>query len=94
MYLDAKNLYGWAMSRKLPVGKFKWKKKMSKFNEKFIKNHDEDFDKGYIREVDVEYPKRLHNLHNDLPFLPKRIKMKKCNRRACNLLTKATMLHI
>ena len=39
-YLDANNLYGWAMSQKLPVDGFKWKKNMLKFNEDFIKNYD------------------------------------------------------
>ena len=58
-YLDARNFYGWAMSQKLPVDGFKWKKDMLKFNEKFIKNYDEDSDKGYILEADVEYPKHL-----------------------------------
>ena len=43
---------------------------MLKFNEDLIKNYDEDSDKGYILEVDVKHPKRLHNLHCDLPFLP------------------------
>ena len=47
---------------------------ISKFNEEFIKNYDEDNDKGYILEVDVEYPKNLHDLHSDLPFLPERMK--------------------
>ena len=56
-YLDANNLYGWAMSQKLPVDCFKWEKNMLKFNEEFIKNYDEDSEKGYILEVDVEYPK-------------------------------------
>ena len=43
----------------------------SKIDEEFIKNHDEDSDKGYILEVDVKYPRKLHDLHSDLPFLPK-----------------------
>ena len=58
---------------------------MLKFNEKFVKNYDEDSDKGYILDVDVEYPKRPHNLHNDLPFLTERMKIKKCNKLVCNL---------
>ena len=45
------------------------KKNVSKFDEEFIKNYDEDSNKGYSFEVDVEYPKYLHNLHSDLPFL-------------------------
>ena len=78
-YLDTKNLYGWAMSQKLPVDGFKWKQNMLKFNEDFTKNYDEDSDKGYILEVDVEYPKNLHDLHSDLPFLPERMKINKCS---------------
>ena len=40
---------------------------MLKFNEEFIKNYDEDSDKGYIFDIDVEYPKSFHDLHSDLP---------------------------
>ena len=54
-YLDANNLYGWAMSQKLPVSGFKWKKNMSKFTKEFIKNYDENSDKRYILEVDAGY---------------------------------------
>ena len=79
-YLDANNLYGWAMSQKLPVDGFKWKKNMLKFNEDFMKNYDEDIDKGYIFEVDVKFPKNLHDLHSDLPFLPERVKISKCSK--------------
>ena len=57
-YLDANNLYGWAMSQKLPVNGFKWLKNTLKIDDKFIKNYDEDSDKGYIFEVDVKYPRR------------------------------------
>ena len=67
-YSDANNLYGWVMSQKLPVNAFTWVKNTSKIDEKFIKNYDEDSDKGYIFEVDVKYPRRLHDLHSDLPF--------------------------
>ena len=48
---------------------------MSKFNEHFIKNYDEDSDKGYILEADDEYPTKLHNFENDSPFLPERIEI-------------------
>ena len=71
-YLDANNLYGWAMSPKLPVNGFKWVEDTSKINEEFIKNYNENNDKGYILEVDVKYQKKLHDLHSDLPFLPKK----------------------
>ena len=50
-----------------------------------MKNYDEDSDKGYILEVDVEYPKNLHYLHSDLPFLPERMKINKCSKLFFNL---------
>ena len=67
-YLDANNLYGRAMSKKLPVNGFKGIDN-NEINEDFIKNYNENDNKGYIFEVDVKYPKRLHELHSDLPFL-------------------------
>ena len=87
-YLDANNLYGQAMSQKLPVNGFKWVKNTSNIDEKFIKNYHEDSDKGYIFEVDVKYPRRLHDLHSDLPFLPKRMEIDKCKKLVCNLRNK------
>ena len=60
-------------------------KNVSNFDEDFIKNYDEDCNKGYILEVDIEYPKDLHNLHTDLLFLSERMKIKKCNKLVCNL---------
>ena len=56
MYLDAKNLYGWPMSEKLPVNGFKWENDLSRFNEDFIKNYNENSDIGYFLQVDIEYP--------------------------------------
>ena len=66
------------MSEKLPGRNFKWIEKddISKFDEKFIKNYDENSDKGYIIEVDVECPINICMLHSDLPFLPERMKIK------------------
>ena len=87
-YLDANNLYGQTMSQKLPVSGFRQVKDLSKFNEKFIKSYDENSDKGYILEVDVEYPKKLFNLHKDLPFLPKREKINKCKKLICSIMDK------
>ena len=52
MYLDANNLYRWTMSQKLPVNGFKGVKKFSKFDERFIKNYDENSDKRYFLEVE------------------------------------------
>ena len=105
MYLDANNLYGWAMSQKHPVSGFKWVKNLSKFDKHFIKNYDENSDKGYLLEVDGEYPKDLlsgvalnrvaFNLHMDLPFLQERNKIKKCNKLLCNIYDKENyVLHI
>ena len=54
-------MYGWPISQKLPVNGFKWIKKVSRVDENFIKNYDDYSDKGYILEVDVEYPKTLHD---------------------------------
>ena len=80
-YLDTNNLYGWAMSKKLPVNGFKWIHNSETagpvINEDLIKNYDENNAKGYICEVDVKYPKRLHELHSDLPFLSERMEVNK-----------------
>ena len=80
------------MSNKLPVNGFKWidnnETAEPVINEDFIKNYDENNDKGYIFEVDVKYPKRLHELHSDLPFLPERMEIKKCKKLVCNLYNK------
>ena len=85
MYLDANNLYGWAMSQKLPVNGFKWVEKSSRFNEIFIKNYNENSDIGYFLEVDIDYPKELFNLHKDLPFLPERKKVEKVEKLICSI---------
>ena len=78
------------MSQKLPVdNKIKWEKDMPKFNKGFIKNYDENREKEYILEVNVEYLKKLQNLHNDLPFLPERMNIKKCSKLVCNLYDKS-----
>ena len=68
------------MSQKLPVNGFEWVKELSEctsieFDKRFIKNYNENSDKGYFLEVDVEYPKNLFSLHSDLPFLPERKKI-------------------
>ena len=63
-------------------------KNISKFNEDFINDYAEDSDKGNIINLDVEYPKNVHDLHSDLPFLPERMKINKCNKLVCNLYDK------
>ena len=98
-YLDANNLYGWAMSKKLPVNGFKWLNNNETaehvINEDFIKNYNENDNKGYIFEVDVKYPKRIHELHSDLPFLSERMEVNKCKKLVCNLFNnKKYVVHI
>ena len=73
-YWDVNNLYGWAMSQKLPVNNFEWIEDTSQFNEDFIKNCNEESDEGYFLE-DVQYPEKLQELHNYLPFLLERMKL-------------------
>ena len=72
MYLDANNLYGWAMSQYLPTGGFKWltEKQINKIN---LAQYNEDSNKGLLIEVDLEYPKELHDLHNDYPLAAERV---------------------
>ena len=74
MYLDANNLYGWAMSQYLPTGGFRWmtQKQIHKINLAMCK---EDSQKGFIAEVDLEYPEELHDLHNDYPLAPEKVKV-------------------
>ena len=96
-YVDANNLYGWAMSKKLPVGNVKWIEKddASKFDEEFIKNYDENRDKRHILEVDVQYPEKIPMLHSDLPYLPERMKIGKCTKLVCTTQNKENyVVHI
>ena len=76
MYLDANNLYGYAMSQYLPTGGFKWltEKQIDKIMKKTILS---DNKKGYILEVDLEYPEELHELHNDYPLAAEKMKVTK-----------------
>ena len=68
MYLNANNLYGWAMSQKFPLNGFKWAKRLYKFEEDFIKDSHKNSNEGYILETDAEYPKNHFNLHKDFQF--------------------------
>ncbi|KAL9965086.1 hypothetical protein ACROYT_G028833 [Oculina patagonica] len=74
MYLDANNLYGWAMSQFLPTGGFRWltEKQINKAN---LAKYKENSKKGLILEVDLEYPNELHDLHNDYPLGPEKVKV-------------------
>ena len=85
------------MSQKLLVNDFKWVKKieLSKFNEEFIKNYDENGNIGYVLEVDIDYPKELFNLHKDLPFLPESKKVNKVEKLICGIEDKEKyVIHI
>ena len=68
-YLDANNLYGWAMSQLLPTGGFKWVNDLSRFTPDEISRLAKCDIKVYLLEVDVKDPKKLRGLHNDLPFM-------------------------
>ena len=76
MYLDANNLYGWAMSQPLPTGDFKWLGKVPQTPleiEKFLSDYDQNSDKGIILEADFKYPEKLHDLHNEYPLAPEKM---------------------
>ena len=72
IYLDANNLYGWAMIQVLPVKDFRFldEKEIEVLN---LSNIDDDAETGYILEVDLEYPKELHDHHNCLPLAPEKV---------------------
>ena len=79
-YLDANNLYGWAMSQSLPTGGFKWmsnitKEKVMEILEKTNSSMNNSVKRGYIFEVDLEYPKELWKSHNDYPLAPEKIRV-------------------
>ena len=86
-YLHANNLYGWAMSKKLPVGKFEWMHP-SDYTEDHIKNYDNNDEYGAILEVDIEYPQELSNKHKDVPFLPERRKINRIEKLVTTLENK------
>ena len=90
-YLDANNLYGWAMSQPLPTGGFKWVSiKPSKISQLAKRKS-----KGYLLEVDVKYPKELHNSYNDLPFMCERMKINAVEKLISNLYDKKRyVIHI
>ena len=88
MYLDANNLYGWAMSQYLPTGNFRWMtdKEISKID---LGKYKTDGKKGLILEMDLEYPQELHNSHNDYPVAPEKVKVTKiCHRDIAKRLLK------
>ena len=73
------------MSQKLPVNNFEQIKDASQFNEDFIKSYNEESDEGYFFKVDVQFLEKIHELYNDLPFLPEKMKIEKVEKLAANL---------
>ena len=83
------------MSKKLPVNNFEWIKDTSQFNKDFIKNYNEQSDEGYFLEVDGQYLEKLHELDNDSPFLPERMKIEKVKKLVVNSRDKTEyIIHI
>ena len=89
LYLDANNLYGWAMIQKLPTHGFSWKKVENFTPEKIDKLVKKD-KKGYILEVDADYSNELKKDHNELPLLAERMKIGKVKNLVPNLKYKKT----
>ena len=83
-YLDANNLYGWAMSQPLSTGGFRW----IDVNPNEISELTAHTEKGYLQEVDVRYPTELHDSHNDLPFMCERMKINGVEKLVPNLRDK------
>ena len=84
-YQNINNLYGWAMSQKLPVNNFKWVEDISEVHESFIKSYNGESDEGCFLELNIQYPENVHNLQTDLPFLPERMKIEKVEKLVANL---------
>ena len=94
-YLDANNLYGKAMTEKLPVRGFRWMTDISRMDEDFVRSYDKNDIKGYILEVDVDYPNELQNLRSDFPFLAESMVINKTKKLVCNLQDKKNyVVHI
>ena len=94
-YWDVNNLYGWAMSQKLSIKNFKCVKGICKFDESFIKSYNEESNKGYFLEVNVQYPENLHNLHSDLFFMSEIMIIEKREKHVVNLYDKTEyVIHI
>ena len=72
-YYDANNLYGWAMSQAMPYGGFKWVDPNEFTLLKYSELSSNKLSKGYILEVDLDYPKELHDKHNEYPYCPEQV---------------------
>ena len=74
-YYDANNLYGWAMSQTMPYGEFKWSDPEKYVLPDYKTLCSNNLQKGNILEVDLDYPKELHDLHNEYPYCPEQVKV-------------------
>ena len=74
--------------QKLPINNFQWIENTSQFNQGFIKGYNGESNERYFLEVEIQYPEWLHELHNDLPFLPERIKIEKVEELVTDLHNK------
>ena len=105
-YLDANNLYGWAMSQPLPTSKFKWVDIGPEgtfgsgaaewpIKPSQISTLATSKIKGYLLEVDIRYPTELHHSHNDVPFMCKKMAINKVEKQVPNLGDKKNyVIHI
>ena len=94
-YLDANNLYGWAMSQPLPTGGFKWMNCDGFDPENIVNFLSKNNKYGYLLEVDVKYPSELHDLHNDIPFMCSKMKVGGVEKLIPNLYDKKKyVIHI
>ena len=93
-YWDINNLYGLAMLQKLLLNKCVWVED-TQFNKDFIKIYDEQSYEGYFLETDIQYLEKLHEIFNDLPFLPERMKLEMVKKLVANLHDKTEyVIHI
>ena len=76
LYLEANNLYGWAMSQPLPMGAFRWEEYCEQLA-KTIADHPANDPEDFILDVDLEYPEDLHYAHNAYPLAPERMEVQK-----------------
>jgi hypothetical protein len=94
IYYDVNSLYGTAMSQYLPTGGFEWVENVADFN---VMEIEDEGPYGYVLEVDLKYPKEIHDAHNDLPLCPENCKPPTSKnpkeiKLLCTLLDKKIML--
>ena len=79
----------------LPVDDFEWVEDIYEFGESFVKTYNEQSDERYFLDNDVQYPEKLHELHNDISFLPEWLKIEKVEKLVANLHDKTEyVIHI